>query len=313
MPFSSQLIEISDKNYILCDVNGVAIMENYLLHLNDLPRELGFPIPLDSLVSYESARGTFNGVRPDNIEFAFRLESPERYAIDMQDSIQYENTFPHLFIKMPGSRFRTNKFRPRRVFVLIYDGKYLDLFRNEGIPVNAICWPIVDLNLVRWLIRKMNELVESLHVPGIADRLDSLAWTLLHEVVLMKGKNTDSRLKRNDPVCRIQQIASFYRRHYTEKIDLDVLLSKHGFSRRTFYRYWAQLFKQSPKQYQLFLRLQEAARLLSYNNSVSEVAGQLNLTDVSNFTEQFQRQYGVTPGEYKRQFVQKALPRKDKE
>lgn len=274
-------------------------MNNYLIHLADLPRRLRFPVPLDSLVSYENAVGTFNGIRPGSIEFALRLASCDKFSVDFQDSIRYENQFPHLFIKMPYSRFQNNKFRPRKVFTMIYDAKYQDTLRAEGIPLEKICWPLGYSPLIQWLIDKMDELVESLHLPGIVEQLDALAWNLLHELVLA-GTNT-GELPECVQLRKVQLIASFYKRHYAEKIDLNTLLSHHGLSRRTFYRYWAKFFDFTPKQYQLSLRLQEAARLLSYDNSVSEIAGQLNFADISYFTEQFKRYWGFTPAMFKKQ------------
>lgn len=273
-------------------------MNNYLLHLADLPRRLHFPIPLDSLVSYENATGTFNGIRPGNIEFALRLESSDKFAIDFQNSIRYENQFPHLFIKLPHSRFRTNKFLPRKIFALIYDGKHLDTLRGEGIPLEKICWPVKDTSLIQWTVDKIDELVEKLHLPGVVDQLDSLAWNLLHEAVLAGTDTADGT--ECVQLRKIQHIASFYRRHYAEKIDLNVLLSHHGLSRRTFYRYWAQFFDFTPKQFQLALRLQEAARLLSYDNSISEIAEKLNFADLSYFTEQFKHYWGMTPSMMKK-------------
>ena len=99
----------------------------------------------------------------------------------------------------------------------------------------------------------------------------------------------------------MQRIASFLRTHYAEKIDLSALAARHGLSRRTFFRYWQNLFPgDTPHQYLLSLRLQEGRRLLRSELPISEIARELGFSDASGFTEQFRRRYGETPTRYRR-------------
>lgn len=268
-------------------------MKNYYIELGKLPRQLTWPVPLSALCFWEDAIGTYDGIRPDNIEFALRLKSSDMTASDIQDGVPTEMHFPHVMIKMPKSSFTTNRFSPRRALALIYDSQHLDMFRSRGIIREPYCWELVDLQFIEFLINKMNKLVGKVYLPGVADRLDMLAWALLHEIVVM------CRIPRGEhdsPRTKIQLIASYYRQHYSEKIELETLLRKYGLSRRTFYRYWSEQFQQTPKQFQLMLRLQEAQHLLIFSDSVSEVADRLGFTDVSAFIRMYHQQYGVTPG-----------------
>ena len=255
-------------------------MKNYYIELDDLPRRLTWPAPLSGLCFHEDAIGTYDGIRPDNIEFAIRMKSDDQLAVDIQNGILTEIHFPHVMIKLPKSSFTTNRFSPRRAVSLIYASRHLDIFLNDGIIRAPYCWELGDLQFTEFLLKKMNSLVSKVYLPGIVDQLDALAWSMLHEIVVM------CKLPRGDhdsPRLKIQHIASFFRQHYSEKIELDKLLRKYGLSQRTFYRYWSEQFQQTPKQFQLMLRIQEAQHLLSFSDSVQEIANRVGFTDVSAF------------------------------
>lgn len=272
-------------------------MMTYHLHLAGIPRLMGFPPPLDTVYSLDSATGTFDGVRPNNIEFALRLSSSDGIARDEQNGICHETAFPHVYVKLPSSRYRSNCFSVRQAFVLLYSGCYLDSLRGCGIPLDRVAWTLLITPLMKQIMSEINTLAENPCLPGNADRIDSLGWMLLREMALPiaeeQGDGTTA-------MHAVRKIASYYSRHYAEKIDLDSLICKHGLSRRAFFRCWASEYSSSPKQYQLSLRLHEAERLLSYGTSVAETALQTGFEDPSRFSRFFSRAYETTPSKYRR-------------
>ena len=268
-------------------------MKNYYIELDGFHRRLTWPVPLSGLCFYEDAIGIYDGIRPDNIEFGIRMKSEDQLAVDVQNGVITEMPFPHVMIKLPKSSFTTNRFSPRRALALIYDSRYLDTFLSSGIIREPYCWKLGDLQFLEFLLKKINSLVNKIYLPGIVDRLDTLAWSVLHETLVMCELPNSSE---DSPRSKIRQIASFFKRHYSEKIDLDKLLRKFGLSQRTFYRYWSEQFQQTPKQFQQTLRIQEARHLLSFSDSVQEIANRVGFNDVSAFIQLYRRHYGVTPG-----------------
>ena len=153
------------------------------------------------------------------------------------------------------------------------------------------------------LMEKIDALCDNLFLPGNIDRIDHYALCLLRELMLQHPARQHLRPPEPDSFHteKIQRIASFLRTHYAEKIDLSALAARHGLSRRTFFRYWQNLFPgDTPHQYLLSLRLQEGRRLLRSELPISEIARELGFSDASGFTEQFRRRYGETPTRYRR-------------
>ena len=273
-------------------------MKNYHIHLNDLPRSLNSPLPLSALVSYDNAMGTWNGKRGNVMEFAIRLSSPDPRSVDIQNGVETRMPFPHVYLKYPGSDFHSPPFAPRAAFALLYDGSLTGRFGECGISCGPVTWALEITGEIRELIHKIDLLCEKVSVPGSIDRIDFLALCLLREVMLQQPRKEPE----TDPFYteRLQRIASYLRCHYAERIDLNVLAAKHGFSRRTFFRYWSRIFPCPPGEYLLNLRMREARRLLHSEMPVSEIALRLNFPDPSYFTEQFRKHFGETPREYRK-------------
>ena len=159
-------------------------MQNYHVHLKDIPRRLKRSPKLSGIVSFVDATGTWSGRRPGNIEFAIRLKSNDPCSNEVQNGIHYEMKFPHVFIKKPNSEFYTKPFAPRRAFVLIYEEQETAALLTSGFSLSNVSWPLVVTDECESLIEKMEQLCENLFHPGTADRLDALALCMLTELFL---------------------------------------------------------------------------------------------------------------------------------
>lgn len=278
-------------------------MKNHLLHFNDLPRTLAAPLPLFARLSSDNARGTWNGRRENLMEFAIRLSAADGYSIDIQNGHETRLPFPHVYLKYPESDFHSPPFAPRRAFALLYDGALRPRLEEAGLLLTPVGWPLEITGEIRMLMEKIDALCDNLFLPGNIDRIDHYALCLLRELMLQHPARQHLRPPEPDSFHteKIQRIASFLRTHYAEKIDLSALAARHGLSRRTFFRYWQNLFPgDTPHQYLLSLRLQEGRRLLRSELPISEIARELGFSDASGFTEQFRRRYGETPTRYRR-------------
>lgn len=276
-------------------------MNNYHMETGDIPQKLNFPLRLSSFGFYNDATGIYNGKRPDNIEFVLRISSPEKYAIDVFDGVEYRNNFPHVLIRLPRVVQQMKSFVPRKVFYMIFDASMYDIMLEAGIRFEPLCWPMTINPECQSVIVEMSHLAENIYSPHAVDRANSLALRLLHEFMFQRQyadyENDDFHSMKMD------KIASYLRRHYLENITLEDIPAMFGLSRRSFFRHWSQRFKQSPKQYLIDLKMREAARQLEYNRQVSSIAAQLNFNDFSYFCEQFKCYYGITPLQYRNKYL----------
>ena len=69
----------------------------------------------------------------------------------------------------------------------------------------------------------------------------------------------------------------------------------------TLERWFIQHLNMTPSQYIRKLRLENVARMLAENSSVTDAAAKSGFTDVSAMIVQFKRHYGMTPLQYKKQ------------
>lgn len=276
-------------------------MPGHFIRLNDIPRKIHLPLQLLGLVSLDDAIGTWNGQRPDEFEISIRLSSADEYAVDIQDGVETRMTFPHVIIKKPQSLFTNIRFAPRKCFSMIYRGRDIGLLAEHGILLEQTCWSFQINSVMTGLMAQMDELLGQIYLPGNIDRLDSLACGLIHELAIQQAQsNTAPNSIYRD---KIQKIASYLRLHLMEDIDLKHVLAVHGISSRTFFRYWSQSFPVSPKQFIIMLKMQEAARLLNYNYTLTEIAEKLKIADVSRFIETFKKFHGLTPIQYRKKLT----------
>lgn len=86
-----------------------------------------------------------------------------------------------------------------------------------------------------------------------------------------------------------------------ERISIDTIATKYFVNRAYFSRQFKRYMGISPKEYQLFCRLENAAMLLqATEESVSEIAERTGFTNQSLFAKAFRDRYGQTPIEYRR-------------
>ena len=88
---------------------------------------------------------------------------------------------------------------------------------------------------------------------------------------------------------------------FTQKITVADLAAEVHMSVSTLERWFIQHLNMTPSQYIRKLRLENVARMLAENSSVTDAAAKSGFTDVSAMIVQFKRHYGMTPLQYKKQ------------
>lgn len=89
-------------------------------------------------------------------------------------------------------------------------------------------------------------------------------------------------------------------RNYNEKISVSKLASEAHVSVNTLERHFAENVKMSPSSYLKKVRMAKAAKFLSSDLQVSDVAEKCGFGDYSQFISEFKKFYGVTPLKYKK-------------
>ena len=92
--------------------------------------------------------------------------------------------------------------------------------------------------------------------------------------------------------------------HFREKLSIRQLAEMGGISLRQFERRFQNHFNLTPQQYLIKLRIQKSCDLLmSPNLKIGEIAIDLGFYDQSSFTLQFKKQMGLTPLQYRKQYL----------
>lgn len=99
----------------------------------------------------------------------------------------------------------------------------------------------------------------------------------------------------------LRKLDSFINEHIYESITVEALSDHMAMSSSTLYRKMKSLTSLSPNDYIRLCRLKKAAKLLKEDNvSIKEISERLNFSSVSYFTNCFMKQFGVTPGAFKK-------------
>lgn len=92
---------------------------------------------------------------------------------------------------------------------------------------------------------------------------------------------------------------SYINRNFGEKITIAQLASDSHVSINTLERHFAENIKMSPSSYLKKVRMAKAAKFLSADLQVSDVAEKCGFGDYSQFISEFKKFYGTTPLKYK--------------
>lgn len=97
---------------------------------------------------------------------------------------------------------------------------------------------------------------------------------------------------------RIVQAKLFIDSRYADKIDVDDIADEACFSKYHFIREFKKIYGRSPHQYLIFVRMENAKRLLRAPRSVAEVCAGVGFESIGSFSTLFKRTTGFTPSEY---------------
>jgi len=97
---------------------------------------------------------------------------------------------------------------------------------------------------------------------------------------------------------RLVQAKLFIDAHYADKIDLRSIADEAYFSRFHFIRQFKNIYRRTPHQYLIFVRVENAMALLKAGIAVSDVCYAVGFESLSSFSRLFKRMVGTAPSEY---------------
>jgi len=97
---------------------------------------------------------------------------------------------------------------------------------------------------------------------------------------------------------RLVQAKLFIDAHYADNIDLDNIADEAYFSKFHFIRLFKNIYRRTPHQYLIFLRIEKAMELLKAGAPVSDVCYTVGFESLGSFSGLFKRMVGRTPSNY---------------
>ncbi|OYW17267.1 MAG: hypothetical protein B7Z55_12870 [Planctomycetales bacterium 12-60-4] len=119
--------------------------------------------------------------------------------------------------------------------------------------------------------------------------------------VMRDFKRTESLLR---PYQELERVLSYVLEHFAERLRIEDLAALVHLSVSQFDRKFKSLFRMTPQQYLLRVRINAASQaLLHSDRTIAAIADETGFYDQSSFTKQFVRQTGMTPRKFRRQYA----------
>ena len=97
---------------------------------------------------------------------------------------------------------------------------------------------------------------------------------------------------------RIVQAKLFIDKHFAENVDLNNIADEAYYSKFHFSRKFKEVYQQTPHQYLVSVRVEQAKKLLASGMSVAAVCEAVGFEELSSFSRLFKRSVGLNPSVY---------------
>ena len=188
-------------------------------------------------------------------------------------------------------------------------------FQRKSEIIGRSAWDIFPPALAQGYVEQDRFVVE--HNLPILDRLElhlydnqKSGWCLTDkipllnvagEVVGLAGISRDLQMPDQEhPVYqRIGEAVTYMQQNYAKVVTVEQLAQLTNCSVAQFERYIKRIFRLTPKQLIIKIRLEAATRMLQDTGSVAEIAYSCGYSDHSAFSRQFKAVVGLSPQAYR--------------
>jgi two-component system, response regulator YesN len=191
-------------------------------------------------------------------------------------------------------------------------GKQINLFfsqlREQQVSPNRVYQVCYDF--IFWIVKKMDftttEIAdfESLKLDDLKKyrTIDDLQSYVFHIVTAaIQTKPTDASTTAADIVAKIKQHVET---HYREDVSLQVISEKFFIDKYQLSRLFKKRFGVNYWPYVTKIRMEKAAELLrNTDQKMIQIAVKIGYSDESHFSSTFKKHFGVSPKEYKTNFL----------
>lgn len=149
----------------------------------------------------------------------------------------------------------------------------------------------------RWLFQRM-----ILELQLCKPLYEEMVSSLLNDLLLLICRQLE---RRPDTIQDMMvEAISYFSEHYNRDINISDYAKAHHISVNHFIRSLKQYIGMTPKQYIASIRMANAQMLLENSSySITEIASFVGYADPLYFGRLFKRELGMTPSQYRRQFL----------
>lgn len=99
---------------------------------------------------------------------------------------------------------------------------------------------------------------------------------------------------------RLQQVVSYLRTHYNQKISIETLENLSSFSYRNLQRVFKAFYNETIGAYVTRVKVENAAKMLMYTlKKIKHIAEEVGYSDVFSFSKAFKKHFGISPSKYR--------------
>lgn len=180
-----------------------------------------------------------------------------------------------------------------------FEKKYLTpIINNHQIEVYIIRRGQLISDKILTNLCRLKELQSHENMEFQTRNILSETWLLLLEDLRINFR-MNKTLKFEQP-DRIRNMLSFIHNHYKDKITIAQIAAATGISEREAMRSFRKNLNQTPIEYLISYRLNEAKKmLLNSELPITEICYQCGFSDSSYFGKAFRKAYGITPREFR--------------
>ena len=269
-------------------------MENQTFDLRKIRRYLDFPLKIETIGFRPKNNWVHRHNRITQYYLCFVMKSEKLFSVTRVNGSlrQFNGQVAHMGLVRPGTLMDSVEPSCQDELFFTYSpsaGEQIENFHLQ--PCSFEPTPAFNDTLQR-----IRNSFSRLQYPGVADRLDCLAIELAQEAMIASLSWEKNPASKMIPDERIFLISNYFQMHVDGPVDLDVLLRKHGMTRRTFYREWKKYYTVTPAQYLIDLRLHCACELLrDPGKKIYEIASESGFSDPMYFNHCFAKRYGCSP------------------
>ncbi|NLJ94701.1 MAG: helix-turn-helix transcriptional regulator [Clostridiaceae bacterium] len=249
-------------------------------------------------------------------EYFTQRKNLESYYIAYTKSgsgvLEYNNTtyeiepFQLLWIDcMQYQRYFTNpdKGKWNQIWVHFYGNsckKYYNLFLKRNNDSNVVTMPAN--NSITEKIKSLLKIYEN----GNNLNTDTFAISILTNIMTQCIMATSSVENKTPYPDYIRDAISFIQEDYSEQISLEMLADQFSINKFHFHRMFKKYLGTTPNEYLITIRINKAKELLRATNlQINQIAPRVGIENVSHFINTFKKSEGMTPLEFRNQWLWK--------